>query len=176
MNPTLTRLVCLGLALPALGCSTAANIGSADPSSSARENLPPVLDRVFVVEIDFFGQNEVSPVSVEVVDSAGPAHLTSGPDYLVEVVDLNGATLHEYTTWDPVLARGYDGTLHGETVLPYANAALIFPLSTRAELVTLTDLRLGQVVATVDLRVPIVDWCNQNPEEPACIEVFAVEG
>ena len=146
-----------------------------DPSQEPVPSLSDVTDpevRSFVVEMEFHGQNEVSVVSVDVIDAIPPSRLGGSGAYRVEILNGEGHRIEAFNWWNPQQVQLHDANgQHATSWQPVASGTLIFPFSPRAVQLQLTDPSLGFPVLFVDLETPARNYCQSRPWEPRCREI-----
>ena len=156
----------------ALASPAAAQIAPAtEPIPSLADAVNPEA-RAFIVDLEFFGQNEVATHGVDVIDSVAPARFGTGP-YRVEIVNGEGDEIESFDWANPQEMHFYDtaGGQHSVVTLASQRSSLIFPFSPRAVELRLVDKQLGWTVASVDLETPAHDYCAAHPWEPRCREI-----
>jgi hypothetical protein len=170
-----------GLLLMAAGSTAGAD--PAPPPDPATIPLP-VFDfdadpaKAVVARVKFDSRTQAHVVSTTVTTSRARGHSGEPPILRLRLTDVDGAELDRINAWSP-LWRLDGGPNGSKGVRSSGTGNFIVPFSPALAAMTVTDVRLGQQVVTVDLAAPIRTFCASNPGDPDCKEsdlaVTAVE-
>lgn len=125
--------------------------------------------RAVVVEVYFNSATSVSPVGVSVAQTRARSSIANPSQLLVELLNQNGQVISEQFAHYPLWVRDIDdqGQETG-TEVPDGPAKFYVPLSETLRSVRITDLQFSQELITIDVSVPVIEYCTRSPPTPIC--------
>lgn len=138
----------------------------------------PALDfgesvKAMVVHLEFDDGGMVNFESAEVIYGYGRARIGDPPLLGVQLFDKNGMMLEQFNAWHPLWAFEEDVAVDGIAslrILPHATGQFLWPFSLDQRTMVVTDLREQQELISVDLAPAIESFCEENPDDPDCLE------
>lgn len=94
----------------------------------------------------------------------------------LEMLDVGDFPFRRTQVWHPLLRLGTVdpeiGLGHGPAEwLNGGETTLHIPFSPQLASIRFTDLELGQVLATIDVRPAVLKFCGEHPEDESCQSV-----
>lgn len=128
--------------------------------------------KAFRMRLHFEDRSTVAVQLVEVVHTRAPG-LAGNPNLLrMTMISQNGVPLGSFDAWHPLWASAeMPGGGHGRIILPEATGRFVFPFDKNLGTVVVTDLANATTVATVDVKPALRDFCDENPDDPDCLEM-----
>jgi len=138
----------------------------------------PALDfgestKAMVVHLEFDDGGMVNFESAEVIYGYARARIGDPPLLGVELFDKNGIMLEQFNAWHPLWAFEEDVAVDGVAslrILPHATGQFVWPFSLDQRTMVVSDLREQQELISVDLAPAIETFCEDNPDDPDCLE------
>lgn len=148
-----------------------------DPATAAlpvRDDADP--DKSVVVRMNFSSRTAATVERAAVSVQRAHTHFGDPPILRLRLDDAGGTELATMNAWSPLWVFTNNGKERLE-LQDSGSGAFVVPFSPNLASMTITDVGLGQEVATVDLEPPIRDFCRANPGDPDCLEAdLAVTG
>jgi len=157
-----------------------ANVAVSQPTGDPTIDPIPILDldttqKSIVVRLHFIKGLLPAIESIDVVP--GPNHARAGnPPFLkIMLQDLANASLEEFNAWNPLSVFAVDpASPQDVVVLNEATGIIGFPFRPDVATMVVTDVKLQQQIASVDLIPGLHDFCRNNPTDPNCFNVNIV--
>ena len=133
-------------------------------------------DKVVSLTTTFSSRTAMDVTAIDI--SYGHAPMPDGgpPMLQLEMLDVGDFTFRRTQVWHPLLRLGTVdpeiGLGHGPAEwLNGGQTTLHIPFSPQLASIRFTDLELGQVLATIDVRPVVLKFCAEHPEDESCQSV-----
>ena len=107
--------------------------------------------------------------SASVSQQSPPEYGRGIPHLEIRFYDVHDGLLRDYQVPDPLLVNSYRaGGSHGTALQADAVQDIILPFIPDASYARFRDIRTDTVLATVDVKPTIAEYCIANPDDPDC--------
>ena len=164
-------------------CRTLLNQGYPRESNSSPADPVPEFEwsttyKVVSLSTIFTSRTEMEISSIGIRYANAPMPEGGPPMLQLELLDIGDFPYRRIQVWHPLLLLGTVdpeiGLAHGPAKwLTGGQAVLHVPFSSQLAAIRITDLELGQVMGTVNLRPTVLKFCEEHPGDSECEEVNA---
>jgi hypothetical protein len=122
-----------------------------------------------IVDEFSFQNGRVTEYSTDVVFGHAPARLGNPPLVQINLFDFRGNLVEQFNGWHPLWTFVRDDLdLEHLIIDTEATGSIAFPFSSAYGVMRVVDVERVQEIFSVDLLVPIRNFCNDRLEDPDC--------